>query len=65
MNGADLLAARSALGLTQGALATALGVGRRTVQQYEADDRAVPETIAKVMRAALIDRTILDRIAAA
>jgi len=64
MTGAELLAARTALGLTQGSLATALGAGRRSVQHWEAGERAIPETVARVMRAALIDRTILDRIAA-
>jgi DNA-binding transcriptional regulator YiaG len=65
MTPAELHTIRAALGLTQGSLATALGIGRRTIQHWEADERAVPETVAKVMRAALIDRTILDRIAAA
>jgi DNA-binding transcriptional regulator YiaG len=61
----ELQTARAALGLTQGGLATALGVGRRTVQNWEADDRAIPETVAKILRAALVDRTMLDRIASA
>jgi transcriptional regulator with XRE-family HTH domain len=65
MTSAELQTARASLGLTQGALASALGVGRRTIQQYEADDRAIPETIGRVLRAALIDRTILERIASA
>jgi transcriptional regulator with XRE-family HTH domain len=65
MTAAELQAARSALGFTQGALASALGVGRRTVQHWEADERAIPETVAKVLRAAQVDRTIIDRISAA
>lgn len=65
MTGAELLAARATLGLTQGGLATALGVGRRTIQQYEADDRAIPELVARVVRVAVTDQTLLPRLAAA
>ena len=65
MTGPEFLAARTALGLTQGALATALGVARRTVQQWEAGDRAAPEPVARIIRAALADPNILQVIAAA
>ncbi len=65
MTGPELQTARAALGLTQGALASALGVGRRTIQQYEADDRAIPEPIARVVRLAVSEAGLLDRLAAA
>jgi DNA-binding transcriptional regulator YiaG len=65
MTGAELQSARTVLGLTQGALATILGVGRRAVQYWEADEREVPEPVARIVRASLIDRSILDRIATA
>lgn len=65
MGGDNFRAIRTALGFTQGGIATALGAGRRTVQHWEADERAIPETVAKVMRAALIDPTVLSKIASA
>ncbi len=65
MTPADFRAIRAALGMTQGGLASALGIGRRTVQQYEADDRAIPETIARIMRLAQTDPSIVTRIEAA
>ncbi|WP_299956656.1 DNA-binding transcriptional regulator [Acidocella sp.] len=65
MTPAELHAARTALGMTQGALASALGVGRRTIQQYEAGDRAIPELVARIVRAAIKNREILNAIAAA
>ena len=65
MTPAEFLAARAALGMTQGALATALGCGRRTVQQYEAGDRAIPETIARILRLATCEPDLLARLALA
>ncbi|MDR3736051.1 MAG: helix-turn-helix domain-containing protein [Acidobacteriaceae bacterium] len=64
MTPTDLRTTRAALGYTQGGLATALGVGRRTVQQWEAGDRSVPEPIARILRLAIADPTILPRLAA-
>ena len=58
----EFLAARVALGLTQGGIASALGVARRTVQHWEAADVHIPVLVARVLRAALADRTILDKI---
>ena len=65
MTAPELLAARTALGLTQGALATSLGVGRRTVQHWEAGERAVPEPIARILRASVVDADVLYRISVA
>ena len=62
MTPAEFLAARAALGLTQGSIASALGVARRTVQHWEAGDVHIPVLVARVLRAALADRTILDKI---
>lgn len=65
MTGPELLAARTALGLTQGALAAALGVDRRTVQFWEAGDRGIPETVARIMRLAATEPELLPRLASA
>ena len=65
MSPTDFLAARTALGFTQGALAAALGVDRRTVQFWEAGDRAIPETVARVIRLAIAEPELLMRLAAA
>ena len=65
MTPAELLAARTALGLTQGALASALGVGRRTVQHWESADREIPELVARVVKAGVADPKILEAVAAA
>ncbi len=65
MTAAELQTARAALGLTQGALASALGVDRRTIQYWEGGDRSIPETIARLIRLALVDAALLDRLAAA
>ena len=65
MTPADFRATRTALGMTQGALASALGVDRRTVQFWEAGDRAVPETVARIMRLAGAEPGLLARLAAA
>ncbi len=62
MTAGDLAAHRATLGLTQGALATKLGVSRRAIQQWEAAERAIPEIIARVMRLAALDTEILDRL---
>ncbi len=53
MTPAEFLACRTALGLTQGALASTLGVGRRAVQYWESGEREVPEPVARLMRAAV------------
>lgn len=60
MTGAELRAIRAELGKTQGALASDLGIGQRTVQQYEAEDRSIPETIARVVRAVLVHPELLE-----
>lgn len=65
MTPAEFLAARTALGLTQGALADTLGVIRRTIQFWEAGDRTIPETVARIMRAACEHRELLAWLAAA
>lgn len=65
MTPADFHAARTALGLTQGALASAIGVDRRTVQFWEAGGRAVPETVARLVRLAVSEPGLLSRLAAA
>lgn len=65
MTGPEFQAARAALGLTQGSLASDLGCSRRTVQYWESDEHPIPETVSRVIRLALIDPTILVRIAAA
>jgi DNA-binding transcriptional regulator YiaG len=43
-------AARERLGLTNVALAQALGIYIRTAQRYEAGDRNIPESIARLLR---------------
>jgi len=60
MTPAELLAARNILGLTQGALATALGASRRAVQFWEAGERAIPELVARVIRAEMEGFEMLD-----
>ena len=65
MTGPELQTARTALGMTQGALASALGVDRRTVQFWEAGDRAIPETVARIVRLAIAEPELLMRLAAA
>ena len=52
MTGEELIVARAALGYTQGDLASTLGVGRRTIQHWEAGERLVPEPIARIIRLA-------------
>jgi len=47
---AEVLAARTALGLTAEALAGLLGVSRKTVQRYESGERAVPTDVAAAVR---------------
>lgn len=50
MTPAELTSARKALGLTQEALAIAIGVsGGRTVRKWEAGDRAIPQSVAKLV----------------
>jgi DNA-binding transcriptional regulator YiaG len=63
MTPTELHAARKALGLTQGAFAAALGVTRRSVQFWEAGDRAIPETVARLVRLAVSEPQILVRLA--
>ncbi len=65
MTPADFRAIRAALGMTQGGLASALGVARRTIQHWEDGDRSVPETVARLMRLAASDAAILPRLKAA
>jgi len=60
MTPAELLAARNILGLTQGALATALGASRRAVQFWEAGERAIPELVARVIRSEMEGFEVLD-----
>lgn len=65
MTPANFRAIRNALGLTQGALALRLGVGRRIVQYWESGERTIPETVARIMRVSIDDPAFLDRLAAA
>jgi len=60
MTPAELTSARNILGLTQGALATALGASRRAVQFWEAGERAIPELVARVIRAEMEGFEVLD-----
>jgi len=60
MTPAELTSARNILGLTQGALATALGASRRAVQFWEAGERAIPELVARVIRAEMAGFEMLD-----
>ena len=60
MTPAEFLAARNILGLTQGALASYLGASRRAVQFWEAGERAVPELVARVIRAEMAGFEMLD-----
>ena len=61
MTPAEFLAARAALGLTQGGLAEALGVSRRTVEQWECGGRNIPEPLARVIRLVSADPELLRR----
>ena len=65
MTPTEFLTCRSALNLTQSALASTLGVGRRAVQYWEAGEREVPEPVARILRLAQTDPSILARLAAA
>ena len=60
MTPSELTSARNILGLTQGALATALGASRRAVQFWEAGERAIPELVARVIRAEMEGFEVLD-----
>ena len=60
-----LKSARAALGLTQGGLAEALGVSRRTVEQWECGGRNIPEPLARVIRLVSTDPELLRRYCAA
>ena len=60
MTPAELTSARNILGMTQGALATALGASRRAVQFWEAGERAIPELVARVIRAEMAGFEMLD-----
>ena len=60
MTPAELTSARNILGLTQGALATALGASRRAVQFWEAGERAIPELVARVICAEMAGFEMLD-----
>ena len=61
----EFLAARAALGLTQGGIGTALGVARRTVQHWEAGDVHIPVLVARVIRLVSADPEMLRRYCAA
>ena len=61
MTAPEFLAARAALGMTQGGIASALGVARRTVQHWEAADVHIPEPIARVIRLVSADPEMLRR----
>ena len=50
MTPSEFLAARAALGLTQGALSSALGCGRRSVQYWEDGGRVIPGPVALLIR---------------
>ena len=60
-----LKSARAALGMTQGGLAEALGVSRRTVEQWECGGRNIPEPLARVIRLVSADPELLRRYCAA
>lgn len=45
--------------MTQSDFAKLLGVGERTVQRWEKDDRNVPEPVLKLAKLALKNRTVL------
>ena len=50
---------RDQLKMTQSDFAKLLGVGERTVQRWEKDDRNVPEPVLKLAKLALKNRTVL------
>jgi len=57
---AELRSAREAMGLTQTELAEALETALRTVQHWEAGDRAIPGPVRVALRL-LTERTPLQR----
>ncbi|HUN01056.1 MAG TPA: helix-turn-helix domain-containing protein [Halothiobacillus sp.] len=65
MTPTDFRTIRAGLGMTQGGLASALGVSRRIVQYWESGERPIPETVARLMRLAASDAEILPRLKAA
>lgn len=65
LTGLELAAARKTLDLTQQELADDLGIVLRTLQRWEAEDCKTPEMVSRIVRAALADRTLLEKIAAA
>ncbi len=60
----SLRTARTALGKTQRGMALALGVEPRSYQRWEDGDRTVPETVQRVVRLALDEAGMLDRLEA-
>jgi hypothetical protein len=78
MNSNELRIAISSFGLTQRDFASQIGVTPRTVERWcagcgaekpdkKTDKRgvAVPEPVARIVRASMVDRTVLDRISGA
>lgn len=51
---------RDQLKMTQSDFAKLLGVGERTIQRWEKDDRNVPEPVLKLAKFALKNRHVLD-----
>ena len=49
MKGAALRTRRKALGMTQVALASAIGVAPNTVARYERDESGIPEPVARLV----------------
>ena len=56
MTPAALTAARVALGLTQGQLAAALGVGRKTVNRWECGTCRIPPMVGLALETLRIQR---------
>lgn len=62
MTPAEFLDIRIAVGFNRGGLASVLGVTGRSIQYWEAGGRAVPETVARIMRLAQTDPELLTRL---
>jgi transcriptional regulator with XRE-family HTH domain len=51
MNGADLIATRKSLGLSQAQLGEAIGLTGRMIRYYESGERPIPKTVAMALEA--------------
>lgn len=56
MTPAEVRAARKALGLSQVAMAQAVGVSPRTITHWEAGSRNVPEPAARLIRSMMKEK---------